>query len=603
MDGILAREPNNVEALLLLATLFDHDKDLFEAGNVFRKVIDINGKESPGLPGPGAGAGPAGPGRTRPSGCCCRRWSSSPTSVKNRLAVFSFYVSQRKFDKAEARDPAGRGRATPARCDLLDHAGQLLPGHAENRGGRGRLPQGGRGGARRARSPTWCWPASTAAIGQKDKSLAMYRQARGARAGERQHRAAPSPGFTWRRATSQRPRRRTPLVLQKRPKYFPARMLQSELLIAKRDFGPAVELLNQLIQEEPKSAPGPLLQGAGALRPGGCPPGPGRRWPSRSSSKPATLRAHLLLAEIYLQERDADRARREVEAALKIDPQNYQAQMMLGNIYLGQQKYAEAQAAYDAPRAGRAEQPGRVFPAGRAAAGAQAVRPGARELRQGARHQSRTCWMSSAASSRSTPSRRSIDQGLRALRPAAAAGGGTPAAAGVIHNLKGGLYLAKGDAAAAEGSFRTAIQKNPNLLAPYYALAGIYLQGPEGGPGHRAVQAAAGGQPEAGRPAHDDRGDLRFPEEARPLREALPRLPGDRPQVRPGGQQPGLHPGRGRPRPERGPEIRPGRQGGPARGAQRDGHPRAGSTTRRGSTTRPSPSSRRAWPRRRRTRR
>ena len=53
---------------------------------------------------------------------------------------------------------------------------------------------------------------------------------------------------------------------------------------------------------------------------------------------------------------------------------------------------------------------------------------------------------------------------------------GTPAAAGVIHNLKGGLYLSKGDAAAAEGSFRTAIQKNPNLLAPYYALAGIYLR-------------------------------------------------------------------------------------------------------------------------------
>jgi tetratricopeptide (TPR) repeat protein len=53
---------------------------------------------------------------------------------------------------------------------------------------------------------------------------------------------------------------------------------------------------------------------------------------------------------------------------------------------------------------------------------------------------------------------------------------GTPAAAGVVHNLKGGLYLSKGDAAAAEGSFRTAIQKNPNLLAPYYALAGIYLR-------------------------------------------------------------------------------------------------------------------------------
>jgi tetratricopeptide (TPR) repeat protein len=51
-----------------------------------------------------------------------------------------------------------------------------------------------------------------------------------------------------------------------------------------------------------------------------------------------------------------------------------------------------------------------------------------------------------------------------------------PAAAGVVHNLAGGLFLAKGDTAAAAESFRAAIGKNPNLLAPYYALAGIYLR-------------------------------------------------------------------------------------------------------------------------------
>jgi tetratricopeptide (TPR) repeat protein len=53
---------------------------------------------------------------------------------------------------------------------------------------------------------------------------------------------------------------------------------------------------------------------------------------------------------------------------------------------------------------------------------------------------------------------------------------GSPAAAGVVHNLKGGLYLAKNDPSAAEAAFRAAIEKSPNLLAPYYALAGIYLR-------------------------------------------------------------------------------------------------------------------------------
>ena len=46
MDDILAREPNNVEALLLLATLYGHDENLFEAANCFKKVIDINSRET-----------------------------------------------------------------------------------------------------------------------------------------------------------------------------------------------------------------------------------------------------------------------------------------------------------------------------------------------------------------------------------------------------------------------------------------------------------------------------------------------------------------------------------------------------------------------------
>ena len=55
------------------------------------------------------------------------------------------------------------------------------------------------------------------------------------------------------------------------------------------------------------------------------------------------LRAHLLLAELYLRDGDADRARRQVDAALKVDPQSYPAQMLLGNICLEQKKYGEAQ--------------------------------------------------------------------------------------------------------------------------------------------------------------------------------------------------------------------------------------------------------------------
>ena len=52
----------------------------------------------------------------------------------------------------------------------------------------------------------------------------------------------------------------------------------------------------------------------------------------------------------------------------------------------------------------------------------------------------------------------------------------SPAALGGVYDLKGALHHAKGETRAAEEAFQTAIQKNPNLLRPYYSLAGIYLK-------------------------------------------------------------------------------------------------------------------------------
>ncbi len=52
----------------------------------------------------------------------------------------------------------------------------------------------------------------------------------------------------------------------------------------------------------------------------------------------------------------------------------------------------------------------------------------------------------------------------------------TPALLAIIHNFKGGLYLAKGKVKKAEESFKQALKENPNFMRPYYALAGIYLK-------------------------------------------------------------------------------------------------------------------------------
>ena len=251
-------------------------------------------------------------------------------------------------------------------------------------------------------------------------------------------------------------------------------MLKAEILIAKQEFGPAIELLDQLIQEEPKAGRAHYLKGLAhfSRRDG--------RLAQAALAKslelePGNTRAHLLLAEIYLQERDGERARKEAEAALKAEPQNYQARMLLGNILLGQQKYPEAQAAFEALVKAEPNNPAGYFRLGALAPCAQAVRPGAGQLRQGARHQPEPF---GRLQQRRPDLRRAeeVRPGLRPLRAAAEAGRGDPGRGRRDPQPEGRSQPCQERRRRGRESFRTAIELNPNLLAPYYALAGIYLR-------------------------------------------------------------------------------------------------------------------------------
>ena len=167
------------------------------------------------------------------------------------MAVFSFYVSQRKFDQAE--EQIKRAVAdNPGEVDLLITLGNFYLGMQKIEPAEAAYRKAAEVDPKSAK-PYMVLAGFYGAIGQKDKSLEMYR-----RPASSNPRTSTSPTPSHRFYLSQgdiaEAEKENAAVLQKRPKYFPARMLQSELLIAKRDFGPAVELLNQLIQEEPKSA-------------------------------------------------------------------------------------------------------------------------------------------------------------------------------------------------------------------------------------------------------------------------------------------------------------------------------------------------------------
>jgi len=55
----------------------------------------------------------------------------------------------------------------------------------------------------------------------------------------------------------------------------------------------------------------------------------------------------------------------------------------------------------------------------------------------------------------------------------------SPGSMAIVYNLKGGLYMAQNKKAEAEAAFKDAIEKDPNSLKSYYALAKIYLMNDE----------------------------------------------------------------------------------------------------------------------------
>jgi tetratricopeptide (TPR) repeat protein len=89
-------------------------------------------------------------------------------------------------------------------------------------------------------------------------------------------------------------------------------MLKAQLLLGRRNFDEAIQLLNQLINEEPSSAKAHYLIGLGHL-------GKGETRIAKAELIKALelnstlVEARLLLAEIYLRERDFTFAQKEIQ--------------------------------------------------------------------------------------------------------------------------------------------------------------------------------------------------------------------------------------------------------------------------------------------------
>jgi tetratricopeptide (TPR) repeat protein len=262
-------------------------------------------------------------------------------------------------------------------------------------------------------------------------------------------------------------------ILEKRPNDFPARMLKGELLFKQHDYQAALQIFDQLIAEEPKSAQVYYLKGVSHLNLGDS--GLAKMAITRSVElAPGSIRAKLLLAEIYLRERDFALAQKEADKILASQPDNFQARLILGNAYLYQNKFPETQDAFQTLIDLAPDNPIGYFRMGllqRALKQNDAALNNfekALSIKPDLMDVFTNVVMVLAAKKDYAAALKRCDDQLQRV-------GESAALSAAVHNLKGSLYLAQGQKTSAEESFQTAIKENPDYLMPYYQLARMYL--------------------------------------------------------------------------------------------------------------------------------
>jgi tetratricopeptide (TPR) repeat protein len=190
---------------------------------------------------------------------------------------------------------------------------------------------------------------------------------------------------------------------------------------------------------------------------------------------PRLLEARVLLAGVFLRERNQDLAAQQIDAALEIAPQDVRVLMLHGGLKLLQRDPRAAEQVYrkiietNPGYAPAYVQLGRTLDVMGKRQEAMASFKQALE-----RNPMQTDALGLIVAQLVRDQK--YDEALKACEKQREAVEGAPNALARIQVLEGNIFLAKQDTVSAETRFREAIETDPDLASPYLALAQIYAR-------------------------------------------------------------------------------------------------------------------------------
>ena len=131
-------------------------------------------------------------------------------------------------------------------------------------------------------------------------------------------------------------------ILSQRSKFFPTRLLKSEILISEKNYSDALNILTDLEKEEPNAARLFYFKSLAYIGTGNY------NQAKISVSKaielsPSYFKARMLLSDLYLRERSYDLSEKEATKALKLIPNDYRTRLIRASAYAGLKKIEQAE--------------------------------------------------------------------------------------------------------------------------------------------------------------------------------------------------------------------------------------------------------------------
>ncbi len=266
-------------------------------------------------------------------------------------------------------------------------------------------------------------------------------------------------------------------VLVKDKGHVGANLLKGRLDLARRDFGRALERFELVVRESPQNAMAHYFK---AL----CLLGKGERELAQQDLlksvelNPGMVDARFILAEFYLRDRDLELARQQIEIVMKQAPSNVRALMLQASLKSLEGDVKGAETVFqrvielDPNYSPAYLRLGVLYSMNKEnEAGLRSFEKALQLDPQGPQGMGALGFIV-----RMYVQEKKYDQAFGICEKHKQQAGDTAASSALIEHLQGSIFLAKEDTLKAQQHFEKAIEIEPNILAPYLALATIYRQ-------------------------------------------------------------------------------------------------------------------------------